>query len=168
MTEQLRRKPGRKSKGDRRQLSVRFHAQLRSIVDELADELGIPAGQFVADVVALDVGLPSLMLELRAGGETSDEGLFDLICDLTPRYERLPSSGQTAAKQTGSLLTAGKRKPLTVRLHVDVLARVERTASELAIPAAFLVNDLMATHVGRPDLSLGNTKQEVIAFDKSA
>ena len=168
MTEQLRRKPGRKSKGDRRQLSVRFHAALRPIVDELADELGIPSGQFVADVVALDVGLPQLMLELRSGGDTSDEGLFDLISDHIPSQGRLLNSGHTTTEQTGSSSTDGKRKPLTVRLHVDVLARVERTASERSIPAAFLVNDLMATHVGRPDLSLGNTNQEVIEFDKSA
>lgn len=52
-------------KGDRAQIMARPDRAVYDIVRAKAAELGVPMGQYVADVLAEHVGLPELVRELN-------------------------------------------------------------------------------------------------------
>ncbi|GAA3455930.1 hypothetical protein GCM10018962_77640 [Dactylosporangium matsuzakiense] len=49
----MQRKPGRKGKGERQQLSVRFPAEHFAAYQAAADEAGLPLGDYVVREMAL-------------------------------------------------------------------------------------------------------------------
>lgn len=61
-------------KGERAQIMARPVKSVYDIIKERAGELGIPMGQYVADVLAEHVGHPELMRELtpRGAAESAD------------------------------------------------------------------------------------------------
>lgn len=56
-------------KGDRAQIMARPDRVVYDIVRKRSRELGIPMGQYVADVLAEHVGHPELMRELNKAAE---------------------------------------------------------------------------------------------------
>lgn len=174
MAEQLtrKRKPGRKSKGERSPLTVRFHPTVRTHIERLASAREMPAGQFAADVMAHKVGRPDLMLQLV------DTGCESSIDELMLEFEELRTHPRDidltqAPAAPGGAVTPrqpkGVRSPLTVRLAIDVRGRVDDLASQHAISASQFVADVMAFHVGLPHLVLELAQgQEVLRFKQSA
>lgn len=59
-------------KGDRAQIMTRPDRAVYDVIRREAEARGIPMGQYVADVLALHVGLPELVREL---GYSAEEGL---------------------------------------------------------------------------------------------
>jgi hypothetical protein len=60
-------------KGDRAQIMARPHRMVYEIVKRESAELGIPMGQYVADVLAMYVGHPELVRELNKDKQQSEE-----------------------------------------------------------------------------------------------
>lgn len=174
MAEQLtrKRKPGRKSKGDRSPLTVRFHPTVRTHIEQLAADREMPAGQFVADVMAHKVGRPDLMLQLvDTGCESSIDELMLEFDDLLahPRDIDLTQAPDVPVRTVTPRQPKGERSALTVRLAIDVRGRVEELAADHAISAGQFVADVMAFHVGLPHLVLQLAQgQEVLRFKQSA
>ncbi|MGB3674842.1 MAG: hypothetical protein WA988_10410 [Candidatus Nanopelagicales bacterium] len=60
-------------KGDRGQISTRPPLVVQDVIRARSEALGIPMGQYVADVLASHVGMPELMREL--GRDRNEGGL---------------------------------------------------------------------------------------------
>ena len=121
-------RPGRPHLGPRDVVTARLAAAVYDAIGAAAATHGIDLSKYLADVIAEHVGRPDLMRWL-------DQGLLPLM---PPRRN---SEGDN-----------GIRDHLTIRLPVPVRKAVEAAAAQHGIDRSTYLADVIAEHVGRPDL----------------
>lgn len=123
------KKRGRPHLGPRDVVFTRLLLAVCDAVDAAAAEHGIDRSPYLADVIAEHVGRPDLMRWL-------DQGL-------------LPLGAPGRNMQGGEDFRGGH---VTVRLPVPVRQAVDAAAAAHGIDRSTYLADVIAAHVGRPDL----------------
>lgn len=123
---------GRPHKGDRALLQTRPRLEVTEEIRRRQHNAGVSCmSQYLADVLAIHVGRPDLVVELGCQGEL-------------PLGEA-PLAPSGAAASHGPLLQT--------RPHADVWAAVHKLQRETGVRSVRqYVADVLALHVGRPDL----------------
>lgn len=121
-------------KGDRLLLQTpQLPPSVCEAVQARAAAAGLPVSQYLADVLALHVGRPDLVRDLG-----KHEGL-DIATDLSSSSRFRPLAPSTGLLQT--------------RLLRPVWEAVRSCAAAAGLSAAQYFADVLALHVGRPDLA---------------